>query len=270
MKNKQRRAFEVLVIDDEPLVASELSEVLESVGFSSVGCSSIAEAVALFKKNAKLRILVCDLNLGSEWGLDAIKEIQGAVGDDYLFEVIVLTGYGESDKVVEAMRAGASDFLMKPVAPQELIESVERVEGKLLQSIRRQRRILHLNGRLEHIAESLNSLFQDVSAIKMDVHGGPNVFDLDDDEHAAPDKVDISSPLFFNLTQRQQEVAQLICKGYSNYRVAHELGISENTVKLYITQIFKLLRVSNRTQLAMLLAASSGAPGGVDARGALR
>ncbi|MED5608386.1 response regulator transcription factor [Pseudomonas sp. JH-2] len=270
MKNKEFRAFEVLVIDDEPEVASELSEVLESVGFASVGCSSIGEAVALFRKNAKLRILVCDLNLGREWGLDAIGEIRRAVGDDYLFEVIVLTGFGESEKVVEAMRAGASDFLMKPVSPQELIASVERIESKLLQSIRRQRKILHLNGRLEHIAESLNSLFQDVSAIKMDVHGGQDVFGLAADEEDSSRKMDISSPLFCNLTHRQQEVAQLICKGYSNYRVAHELGISENTVKLYITQIFKLLRVSNRTQLAMLLAASSVAPGGMDARGSLR
>ena len=94
--------------------------MLESVGFSSVGCSSIAEAVALFKKNAKLRILVCDLNLGSEWGLDAIKEIHGAVGDDYLFEVIVLTGYGSAARIarsaVDRLRSqGVKAGLFRPV-----------------------------------------------------------------------------------------------------------------------------------------------------------
>lgn len=257
MRDKADRAFDVLILDDEPLVASELAEVLGNGGFASVTCGSIGEAVELFKRNVRLRIIVCDLKLSGEWGLDAIQALKAVVDEDYLFEVIVITGFGGSGRVIEAMRAGASDFLVKPVAPCDLLESIGRIEEKLLHSLRKQRSMLHLNGRLEHIAESLNLLFKDVSAIKMDVRRSEGAFLLGEAGEKAVLADDISSPLFDNLTQRQQDVAQLICKGYSNYRVADALGISENTVKLYVTQIFKILRVSNRTQLAMLLAAPS-------------
>ena len=56
---------------------------------------------------------------------------------------------------------------------------------------------------------------------------------------------------FDKLSRRQLEVAQLIAKGMTNYQISCELGITENTVKLYVSQILRLTRVHNRTQLAL-------------------
>lgn len=58
------------------------------------------------------------------------------------------------------------------------------------------------------------------------------------------------------LSRRQYEVLKLISKGMTNYQIACELGIRENTVKLYVSQILRITNMHNRTQLALAL--SSG------------
>jgi DNA-binding NarL/FixJ family response regulator len=55
------------------------------------------------------------------------------------------------------------------------------------------------------------------------------------------------------LSPRQLEVARLVGKGHTNYQIACELGITENTVKLYVSQVLRLTHMHNRTQLALAL-----------------
>lgn len=70
-------------------------------------------------------------------------------------------------------------------------------------------------------------------------------------------------PLHFDqLSPRQLEVARLIGKGLTNYQIACELGITENTVKLYVSQVLRLTHVHNRTQLALALSPNGAAAAG--------
>jgi DNA-binding NarL/FixJ family response regulator len=62
---------------------------------------------------------------------------------------------------------------------------------------------------------------------------------------------------FEQLSPRQLEVAHLVSKGKTNYQIACELGITENTVKLYVSQILRLTHMHNRTQLALALSSST-------------
>jgi len=68
----------------------------------------------------------------------------------------------------------------------------------------------------------------------------------------------VEVPAIFNqLSLRQLEVARLVGKGQTNYQIACELGITENTVKLYVSQVLRLAHMHNRTQLALALSPSS-------------
>ncbi|WP_246886786.1 helix-turn-helix domain-containing protein, partial [Pseudomonas chlororaphis] len=63
--------------------------------------------------------------------------------------------------------------------------------------------------------------------------------------------------IFSQLSPRQLDVARLVGKGQTNYQIACELGITENTVKLYVSQVLRLTHMHNRTQLALALAPSN-------------
>lgn len=65
--------------------------------------------------------------------------------------------------------------------------------------------------------------------------------------------------IFEQLSPRQLDVARLVGKGQTNYQIACELGITENTVKLYVSQVLRLTHMHNRTQLALALSPGSSA-----------
>ena len=71
---------------------------------------------------------------------------------------------------------------------------------------------------------------------------------------AAGDADSVEVPAIFDqLSPRQLDVARLVGKGQTNYQIACELGITENTVKLYVSQVLRLTQMHNRTQLALAL-----------------
>ena len=73
-------------------------------------------------------------------------------------------------------------------------------------------------------------------------------------EPSADGQHEVEIPAIFNqLSPRQLDVARLVGKGQTNYQIACELGITENTVKLYVSQVLRLTHMHNRTQLALAL-----------------
>ena len=76
----------------------------------------------------------------------------------------------------------------------------------------------------------------------------------DEGEPVVDDAGPIEIPTIFNqLSPRQLDVARLVGKGQTNYQIACKLGITENTVKLYVSQVLRLTHMHNRTQLALAL-----------------
>ncbi|WP_260403352.1 LuxR family transcriptional regulator, partial [Pseudomonas nitroreducens] len=188
------------------------------------------------------------------------KEVAGS---GRFFETIILTGQQGSQEVIEAMRVGVADYYQKPVAPMDLLKGLERLEARLHERIRSQLSLSHVNQRLEYLAESLNSISRDIHKIKYEVHGGGQPSSaLKAEQPEAPSSEPsnaeqmapvVSNPLFNKLSPRQQAVARLVSKGMTNYQIAYDLGITENTVKLYVSQVLRLMHMHNRTQLALAL-----------------
>jgi NarL family two-component system response regulator LiaR len=131
--------------------------------------------------------------------------------------VIILTSFGEEDKVLPAIRAGAQGYLLKDIPPTELVQAVR--EAYL--------------GRVQLHPEVAKKLMQ-VAVAK----------DKPRSEQSNKSPAD-------GLTEREQEVLQLIADGKSNREIAEQLFISEKTVKTHVSNILSKLHLDDRTQAAI-------------------
>ena len=150
------------------------------------------------------------------------------------------------------MRAGIADYYQKPINLDELLEGLQRQETALRE---RQKGVElgQLNQKLQFLSASIDDLYHDLDKVRSSPQSAG---------HAAPDDLaDADSSempaIFKQLSPRQLDVARLVGKGQTNYQIACELGITENTVKLYVSQVLRLTHMHNRTQLALALSPSS-------------
>ena len=114
MKSRQR----VLIVDDEAYVRDSLAEIVADLGFAPAGADSVAEARRLLASRP-FDVVLTDLRMPEGSGLELLADC-GAV------PVIVITGHGGVSEAVEAMRAGAYDFVQKPIDPEQLALTLRR------------------------------------------------------------------------------------------------------------------------------------------------
>ncbi len=144
--------LKILVLDDNQGVRDELSEFLTEKGFEIYQASLPSEATVILEKN-EIDIAILDVKLPEKDGITYLKEVK----EKYPFlEVIMITGHGDMDMVIQALRSGANDFFQKP------FRSID-VEG----AIHRTQRFIEINKKLKAvetnyslIAEELNSKFR--------------------------------------------------------------------------------------------------------------
>ncbi|PNG41917.1 DNA-binding response regulator [Pseudomonas jessenii] len=253
--NKLTSAVKVLVVDDQPLIVEELCEFLESSGYRCVPCESSQQAIERFSEDAEIGLVLSDLHMPDMDGIQLIQELQRLAGKRRAFEAIMLTGRADKQDVIKALRAGIADYYQKPIDLDELLEGVRRQEVAL-QERQKNLHLGHLNQKLQFLSESIDDLYQDLdkvrrspSSVVRDGLGGEPV------EAEAQEMPEI----FNQLSPRQLDVARLVGKGQTNYQIACELGITENTVKLYVSQVLRLTHMHNRTQLALALSPSASA-----------
>jgi DNA-binding response OmpR family regulator len=124
----------VLLVDDERTARLSLAEILRMEGYDVVVADGGSAAV-LYLKAQDFDVVLCDLKMPEVDGLDVL-----AACHQYrpLTEFILLTAYGTMDTAVEALRLGASDYLLKPAPPEAILESVEKALAKRRQTLERQ------------------------------------------------------------------------------------------------------------------------------------
>ncbi|MCK9506563.1 MAG: LuxR C-terminal-related transcriptional regulator, partial [Porticoccaceae bacterium] len=182
-----------------------------------------------------------------------------------IFEVIIFTGNAERDDVIDALRAGVADYFQKPLNLDQLLDGLSRVMSKL-EKRSAESRIKMLSHNLQVLSSSLSEICNGIG-ISLP-HGPEGLGPLppalapaaslapaaapEADAFLMPD----AGPTGNKLSPRQKDVAALIAQGFTNYQIACELGISENTVKIYVSQVLRIFNISNRTQLALALARS--------------
>ncbi|KPW62234.1 response regulator transcription factor [Pseudomonas cannabina] len=242
----------VLVVDDQPLVVEELSEYLESNDFHCVRCHSSLEAIEQFSHDSSIGIVLCDLEMPGMNGIEMVEAMKQIGGKTHLFEAIMLTGRAEKKDVIKALRAGIADYYQKPVDLQDLLEGVKLQLIALDERQKNRKQLGLLNEKLQHLAASIDDLYQNLDNTRTPPPAEPKA------RNVAQGNTPVTMALA-KLSPRQVDVAKLVSTGLTNYQIACELGITENTVKLYVSQVLRLTHMHNRTQLALAFSPSKSA-----------
>ncbi|TBU81637.1 DNA-binding response regulator [Pseudomonas daroniae] len=230
----------ILVVDDEPLIAEELKEFLEHAGYSVTSCHTAQDALQVFQQDRRIGIILSDIHMPGLTGLQLVGELANLAAPGRLYEIALFTGSADKQDVIQALRAGVSDYYQKPVDLDELRVGVSRLYERLEQQTKDQQ----IKLRIQDLAVSLHDMRTDAAPTPPSTTARSVAY------LPSPAGFDIPEP-FDKLSKRQLAVTQLIAKGMTNYQISCELGITENTVKLYVSQILRLTRVHNRTQLAL-------------------
>ena len=117
----------LLLAEDEDVTRERLARILEAEGWQVLKAADGEQALQLFR-DAKIDIALLDIRMPKKDGLAVLKEMRG-VSDD--FEAIILSGFGDENSAIEAMRSGAINFIRKPIDIDHLIVSVEKAVERL-------------------------------------------------------------------------------------------------------------------------------------------
>ncbi|WP_069813857.1 response regulator [Streptomyces sp. TP-A0874] len=207
----------VLIADDQLMVREGFSVLLgampdiEVVGEARNGTEAVSGAAEL-----RPDVVLMDIRMPGGNGLEATRRIAGERQPDEAYpKVLILTTFDLDEYVYEALRAGASGFLLKDASARQLADAVRIVAaGEALLAPTVTRRLLAEFSRL----------------------GAPR----------APRKDRIEA-----LTERETEVLSLIAQGLSNGEIAQQLVVSEATVKTHVSRVLVKLGLRDRTQAAV-------------------
>jgi NarL family two-component system response regulator LiaR len=210
----------VLIVDDHAMVRQGLRTFLELQDSSSLPIKVTGEAAngieaVEIAKQTQPDIILLDLMMPEMDGIQATPKIIKASPRS---RVIILTSFGEEDKVLPAIRAGAQGYLLKDIPPTELVHAVREV----------------YLGKVQLHPEVAKKLMLAVAAKKEEPTASRAAMRSED-----------------GLTEREQEVLQLIADGRNNREIAEKLVISEKTVKTHVSNILSKLHLDDRTQAAV-------------------
>lgn len=112
----------ILVVDDDSYVLSAVSLILNKHGYSVLACNSAEEAISILN-DTRIDIALADIMMPRTSGMDLLEYIHDLSPD---MPVILMTGYPDMDKAIEAVKKGAFDFLLKPFNTSLLLKSIEK------------------------------------------------------------------------------------------------------------------------------------------------
>lgn len=221
----------VLVVDDQVLIRAGLAALIDAApGLEVVGQAENGQDATVLAATRRPDVILMDIRMPVLDGVKATEQILAAgtappgAGADArpLPRILMLTTFDLDEYVFAALRAGASGFLLKEVAPDRLLKAIETVaEGETLFAPSVTRRLIEAYTR-RHEA------------------------------HRRAHAVDLSS-----LTARETEVLRLVAKGMTNADIAHLLVLSEATVKTHLNRCMTKLDLSSRAQ-AVVIAYEAG------------
>jgi DNA-binding NarL/FixJ family response regulator len=216
-------SLSVLIVDDQALVRAGFRMILDAeedidvAGEAADGADAVAEAQRL-----KPDVILMDVRMPQVDGIEATRRV---LADGLDTKVVMLTTFDMDEYVYDALRAGASGFLLKDVPPEQLVAGIRAVaQGDALLAPSVTRRV------------------------------------IEEFVRRPPASVQTIPPEVAELTARELEVLQLVAKGLSNAEIAKELFVSETTVKTHVAHVLTKLGVRDRVQ-AVVLAYECGLAG---------
>lgn len=116
-------SFRVLVVDDDELIVGSLTRLLKSQGMAVRGASAAEEALAE-AKGGVFDLILMDINLGRKSGLDVVRELRE---NEIKTPVVMMTAYASVETAIAALRLGATDYIIKPFEPHQVLRITDRL-----------------------------------------------------------------------------------------------------------------------------------------------
>lgn len=123
-----RQAPNLLIVDDETLTRTRLKKIFTEENYNVFTAADGEEAIEIFKKE-KIDIVISDYRMPKKDGLTLLKEIKNITDDS---EVIIYSGFGDEEIVINLIKEGAFDFLKKPIDIEQLLRTTKKAWEKLL------------------------------------------------------------------------------------------------------------------------------------------
>jgi DNA-binding NarL/FixJ family response regulator len=212
----------VLVVDDQPLIRAGFHKMVEArpdlvvVGEAADGAEAVEQAMRLAPN-----VVLMDVRMPGMDGLEATRQLAGP-GVVAPAKVLILTTFDLDEYVFEALRAGASGFLLKDAPPEELAAAIRVVAaGEALLAPSVTRRLIRRFAGLSPPPKA-----SDIGVLE-------------------------------RLTEREAQVLRLVARGLSNAQIAQELVVSDTTVKSHVARVLMKLGLHDRVQ-AVVLAYETG------------
>ena len=216
----------VLVVDDQAVVRMGLATLISSEdGLELVGEAADGRTGLDMVRATRPDVVLCDIRMPVLDGLGLLREI-GEDPDLADVRLVMLTTFELDEYVFEALRLGASGFLLKDADPAGLLDAIRVVaDGGSLLAPSVTRRVI------EHFAASAP---------------------------AAP----APHPALDELTEREREIVTWVATGRSNQEIAHQLVVSPDTVRTHVSRAMVKLRARDRAQLVVFALQSGLTPPG--------
>jgi DNA-binding NarL/FixJ family response regulator len=210
-------SIRVLIVDDQALVRSGFRLILETRGdIDVVGEAEDGQEAITIANDLAPDVILMDIRMPVLDGIQATRQI---VASESNARILVLTTFDVDEYVYEAIRAGASGFLLKDVRPADLIDAIRLIaDGNALLGPTVTRRLL---------------------------------------DRFATANAPSDPKIISGLTERERETLQLMASGLSNAELAQKLFLSETTVKTHVSSILRKLGVRDRVQ-AVIVAYNAG------------
>lgn len=216
----------LFVVEDQPKILKnqlKLLEVYDELSIVGTALSGEEALEELGRLEEKPNVILCDLGLPQMSGIDVTRAVKKEWSD---IEILIFTIFDEEDKVLEAIKAGASGYLLKGAEAKKIVESIKEVHqgGSVIQP---------------SLARSLLRHF------RLPEVGSPPPGSLSSDSDGRNQENQSGRR---QLTERELECLQIIAKGLSNTEAADVLGLSKATIRTHLEHIYQKLDVSNRVE----------------------
>lgn len=221
----------LFVVEDQPKILRnqlKLLEAFEDVEILGTALSGEEALEEMEQLDPKPHVILCDLGLPNMSGIDVTREVKARWPGT---EILIFTIFDEEDKVLEAVKAGASGYLLKGAEANKIVDSIKEVcqGGSVIQP---------------SLARALLRHF------RMPENGPPPPGSVNPDEESnAQPYAELPVPTGRRkLTERELECLQIIAKGLSNNEAARVLGLSKATIRTHLEHIYQKLDVTNRVE----------------------
>jgi len=209
-------SISVLIADDQPLMRAALRMYLSAEpDFDVVGEAADGQQAVALAEQLRPDVVVMDIRMPIMDGVAATRRLTRAANGEAV-KVLVITTFDLDDYVVDALRAGASGFLLKDATAEELVHAVRVIAaGEAL------------------LAPSVTKRLLDRYA------------------HRLPSPGAAAAEPLARLTNRERQVLALVARGCSNAAISEELHLAESSVKTHVSHVLSKLGLTDRVQLVV-------------------